>query len=95
MINVKYRERLNSIIEVAKVFSNKLMDINKDKSKTEEDELLIDLKKALNEWRFKEMYFENVSDPDLIDFAIYEMEASKLKYLYLLKRIRNSGISLR
>lgn len=95
MINVKYRERLNDIAEAIKVLSNKFMDINKDKDNKEEDELIVDLKKALNEWRFKEIYFENVSDSDLVDFAIYEMEASKLKYLYLLKRVRSSGISLK
>ncbi|MEL7609039.1 MAG: DUF2508 family protein [Bacillota bacterium] len=41
---------------------------------------------ALQQWKDATRYFENVSDPDLIEFAIYEMEASKRRYLCLLKR---------
>lgn len=41
---------------------------------------------ALQQWKDSTRYFENVSDPDLIEFAIYEMEASKRRYLCLLKR---------
>ncbi|MBO5489433.1 MAG: YaaL family protein [Eubacterium sp.] len=32
--------------------------------------------------------FENVSDPDLIDSYIYEMNALSFRYKYLLKQIR-------
>lgn len=36
-------------------------------------------------WKDAERYFENVSDPDLVRFAAYEMEAARRKYLFLLK----------
>lgn len=45
-----------------------------------------DVAKALREWQDAVRYFENVRDPDLVDFAIYEMEAARRKYMFLLKR---------
>lgn len=33
--------------------------------------------------------FENVSDPDLIDSYIYEMNAISFRYKYLLRQMRN------
>ena len=51
-------------------------------SRTERDQIAA----ALQQWKEATRYFENVSDPDLIEFAIYEMEASKRRYLCLLKR---------
>ncbi len=46
---------------------------------------------ALLEWKNAVRYFENVKDPELVDFAIYEMEAARRKYMFLLKRTGRSG----
>ena len=54
----------------------------------DENELRADIKKALEDWQAAQNYFENVSDPDLIDFAIYDLEAAKRKYTYMLKKMR-------
>ena len=43
---------------------------------------------ALKEWKDAVRYFENVKDPELVDFAIFEMEAARRKYMFLLKRIK-------
>ncbi|NLK44362.1 MAG: DUF2508 family protein [Tissierellia bacterium] len=59
----------------------------KEKDKEMEDMLEI-LKNAHKEWKDKEKYFQEVTDPDLIDIAIYEMEASRIKYIYLLKKLK-------
>ena len=32
--------------------------------------------------------FDNVDDPDLVDFAIYDMQAARKKYVYMLKKAR-------
>lgn len=40
---------------------------------------------ALSAWKDAERYFDNVSDPELIGFAAYEIEAARRKYLFLLK----------
>ena len=54
----------------------------------EREEIIKNLKIAHGEWMERERYFQEVVNPDLIDFAIYEMEASRLKYIYLLKLLR-------
>lgn len=41
---------------------------------------------ALARWKAAMAFYENVSDPDLMEFAIYDMEASRRKYVFLLKR---------
>lgn len=43
---------------------------------------------ALERWKAAMEYYENVRDPDLIDFAIYDMEAARRKYVFLLKQTK-------
>ncbi|HAE92284.1 DUF2508 family protein [Tissierella praeacuta] len=57
------------------------------------EEMLDNLRLAHRQWKDKENYFESVTDPDLIDYAIYDMEASKLKYIYLLKQMKEWDMS--
>lgn len=59
---------------------------------SEEEKFLEQLNKALEEWHDAELYFQSVTEPELIDYAIYKMEASKTKYFYLLKQAREMGI---
>jgi hypothetical protein len=48
-----------------------------------------EVKRAYADWQAAENYFDNVAaDPDLIDFAIYDMEAAKKKYAYMLKKAK-------
>ena len=47
-----------------------------------------DVKRAYAIWQAAQNYFDNVADPDLIDFAIYDMEAAKKRYIYMLKKAR-------
>ena len=42
--------------------------------------------KAMDQWQKAQRYFESVSDTDLVDYAIYEAEAARRKYMLLLKR---------
>lgn len=57
-----------------------------------DDEFLKILKEAHTDWKNTELYFQNVTEPDLIDFAIYQMEAAKTKYIFLLKQAREMGL---
>lgn len=43
---------------------------------------------AKKDWVYAHNYFQNVTDPDLIDHAIYMLEAAEAKYSYLLKQAR-------
>ena len=38
-------------------------------------------------------YFNAISDNDLIDYAIFLMQAAEKKYAYLLKRARREGVT--
>lgn len=41
--------------------------------------------KAKEEWLEAKKFFDEVTDPTLIDHAIYRMESAEKKYIYLLK----------
>jgi hypothetical protein len=56
--------------------------------------LIEDLEQAWQEWRHARLYFNNVTDPDLIDYAIFYMGATEKKYIYLLKRAREIGMNI-
>lgn len=55
-----------------------------------------DLKAAVDQarrdWIMARTYFDNVTEPDLIDHAIYCIEAAEKKYMYLLKQARSQGL---
>ncbi len=84
-----YKERGKRIIKLANVLSFKHIE-EKYTAEYEKQELIEDLKAAHREWKDKESHFNDVTDPDLIDHAIYEIEASKIKYFYFLKKIKEN-----
>ena len=45
-----------------------------------------DVRKALTEWQEAKRYFENVSDPDLVEYAVYQVEAARRRYVLMLRR---------
>jgi hypothetical protein len=52
-----------------------------------------EIKKSYQEWQKAQQYFECVTEPELIDHAIFLEEAAKRKYIYLLNKAKNQGIS--
>lgn len=54
-----------------------------------------EIKHAHQEWIRAQKYFECVTDPDLVDHAIFVEEAARRKYIYLLKKAREMGINTR
>lgn len=58
----------------------------------QQDKMLVEINRdvyaALECWRDSINYFENVSDPDLVDYAIFDMEANRRKYMIMLKKFR-------
>jgi hypothetical protein len=43
---------------------------------------------ARGEWEAAESYFQTVSDTELVDHAIFSVEAAHRKYLYLFRQLR-------
>ncbi|NLZ52746.1 MAG: DUF2508 family protein [Thermoanaerobacteraceae bacterium] len=53
-----------------------------------------EIRKAHQEWVRAQKYFQWVSDPELVDHAIFTEEAARRKYIYLLNQAKNQGISI-
>lgn len=61
--------------------------------KIEKDEKLYEmLEEAHEEWENAEKYFQNITEPDLIDYATFKIETAKRKYAYILKQMREQEI---
>ncbi len=59
---------------------------------TEDEKLIRSIKSAHSDWQRAEAMFHEVTDPDLVDHAIYDMMAAKMKYIYLLKTAKNKDL---
>lgn len=59
----------------------------------DKNDLYINLENAKKEWEEAKNIFENVSEPDLVDYAIYNVEAAEKKYVYLLKLIKSEKLN--
>jgi len=86
------KEKIKAFI--SKLAAKFLTDHDEENIKSPEVELAEEVKNAHLDWIQSQKYFESVSDPDLVDHAIFMEEAARRKYLYLLKKAREHGISL-
>ncbi|WP_312814122.1 YaaL family protein [Sedimentibacter sp.] len=69
-----------------------ILDLFKvQKDVDEKKDLYASLENAKKEWEEAKNIFENVSEPDLVDYAIYNIEAAEKKYVYLLRKIKSEG----
>lgn len=50
------------------------------------------VEQARKEWLYAQQYYNDVTEPDLVDYAIYLIKASETKYTYLLKQAKKEGI---
>ncbi|SNX53827.1 DUF2508 family protein [Thermoanaerobacterium sp. RBIITD] len=55
--------------------------------------LINEVKNTMRQLKDAEMYFQNVTDPDLVDQAIYNLESLRKKYIYLIKKAKENGIN--
>jgi len=59
----------------------------------EKDLSLVELvNKAHQEWEQAKALFNEVAEPELVDHAIYAMEAAERKYIYLLRQAKKENI---
>ena len=67
----------------------------KDKLKNnnlEKEKIINEIKQAKKDIKNAENFFQNVTDIELIDVAIYELEAKRSKYQYLIRIAKEKGI---
>ena len=58
----------------------------------EKESIIKEINKAKTDVRAAENFFQFVSDPELVDVAIYNLEAKKSRYRYLIKIAKEKGI---
>jgi hypothetical protein len=59
----------------------------------EKQDMVVEIKRAYSDVKSAEIFFQNVIEPELIDVAIFELEARKSRYSYLLKQAKQNGVS--
>jgi len=47
---------------------------------------------ARRDWLYAQNYYNTVTDPDLIDYALFLTKAYERRYMYLLRKVRQEGI---
>ncbi|NLA26088.1 MAG: DUF2508 family protein [Firmicutes bacterium] len=52
------------------------------------------VEQARREWQSARKRFNEISDPDLVDHAVYNIEAAERRYIYLLKKAKEEGATL-
>ena len=56
--------------------------------------LLAAVEDARREWLMARTYFDHVTDPRLVDYAIYCIGAAEKRYMYLLDEARRHGVEV-
>ncbi|WP_373601494.1 DUF2508 family protein [Paraclostridium bifermentans] len=62
------------------------------KKNIENEKLIKEIKKAQLEIKNAEKFFQYVSDPELVDVAIYDLEAKRSRYSYLIRIAKEKGV---
>lgn len=68
-------------------------EVNTQQVEKQDEEILL-IKKAWLEWHDAHRYYQAVSDPDLVEYAIFAIKAAETKYSYLMKQARCHGLYL-
>lgn len=88
-LNLEYNRGLAGFLKG--LFGKKKADVNLLEMQ-EQQRLLDDMKKTKLELEGIQRFFNYVCDPDLIEYAIYQEYAIKLKYSYLVKQAKEKNI---
>lgn len=83
---------MSSIQNKVFILKDIVYSINNQEEDTSKDNIYVSLKKAKKEWDNAKNIFENVSNPDLVDYAIYNIDAAEKRYIYLLKQIKSGNV---
>lgn len=66
--------------------------IKSKKTNIENEKIIKEIKTAQLEIKNAENFFQYVSDPELVDVAIYDLESKKSKYSYLIRMAKEKGV---
>lgn len=66
--------------------------INVQETENSKESIYNSIESAKKDWEDAKNIFDNVTNPDLIDYAIYNVDATEKRYTYLLKQIKSGNI---
>ncbi|MGL5507447.1 MAG: DUF2508 family protein [Paraclostridium sp.] len=66
--------------------------VKRNDNDRDRENIIKEIKAAQLEIRIAESFFDFVSDPELIDVAIYDLEAKKSRYSYLIRMAKEKGV---
>jgi hypothetical protein len=66
--------------------------LNLPAEQTNEERLYASIRDAEKEWKLAECRFNEATDPDLVDFATYDIMAAKSRYEYLIKSAKKQQL---
>lgn len=58
----------------------------------QQDQQMEELLKAKKEWENAKLIFQDATNPEVIDYAIFQLDAAERKYMCLLQQIRHNQI---
>ena len=90
---IEQEKKISNKSGILNFFTNIKLKFN-SRQKLEEENLINMIKKAHTEWKNSEKYFNDATDPDLIDYAIFKVEANRTKFRYLIKQAKEMGIKI-
>lgn len=59
-----------------------------NEAKTKEEILLNEIELAKKEWDYAQKRFNDVSDPEMVDYIVYYIIAAERRYMYLLNKYK-------
>jgi len=86
-LNDRIKKVINSIISIFNIGQAV------DQAGNAQNDFLGMVKQAHREWQIALKNFDYLTDPDMIDYAIYNIEAAEKKYICLLKTARKEKIT--
>ena len=84
------KNKVNSILSKIKSVNYKIRPYLEKKSiiAKKDPTLIEEIERAQKEWQEARRYFNIVSEPELVDYATYKIEAARVKYMYLLNKAK-------
>lgn len=80
----------DSIINTANKVYHQVLNV--PYPQTDDEKLISSIKNAQSEWYRAESMFNEATESDLVDHAIYDMMAAKTRYAYLIKAAKQRGL---
>lgn len=93
MVKTSFNAFVDSLNEGLNNLAGRFLVGTSGKEESDNDsELLQAVVQAQREWETAKKIFETVTDPDLVDYAIYQVQAAQKRYTYLLRQAKEEGI---